>query len=590
MREDDAIDRQRELMRRVGRLAGVGLFEWYPGSRQVSASEHALQLLGVGDGGGLEPTRLWAKVDPQDRDALLQAMRALLSGGEPKRVTVRIVDGDPVEARAVVVAMESIAARDDRSAGVFGTITAAQQDGSAESKWRRMVCYDGLTGLPNRLLFREQVSYALRRAARDRSLVAVMSLDIDQFRRINETLGHELGDRMLKSLSARIARSLRSEDIIAAGEGHDRSSGVARLGGDEFAILLPRINEPQDAGRVARRLLETVSQSLELDGHTLYPSISAGIALYPWDGDDVDRLLRCADTALGRAMESGGGRAQFYSKSMNALSADRLSLENGLRTAVDQGEFVLHFQPRVDGQTAHIRSTEALIRWNHPDRGVIGPGGFIDVAEQCRLIIPIGAWVLEEACRQNHAWQRAGLPPIPVSVNISSIQFRDPGFVPVVARALELSGLAPRWLELEITESVVMNDAGDAIRIMRALKELGVRISIDDFGTGFSSLAYLKDFPVDALKIDRSFVHDVNRNSRSASITCAVIDLGARLGLEVVAEGVETEEQRRFLLEHGCREMQGFLFARPMPAPALEQHWRGGATMMAASVPETSAG
>jgi len=585
------------LIARVSELAAIGVFEWHPAQGRISATPRCLTLLGLENPEApLTAARLWSGIADTDRDLLAEAMRGVLAGGDPVRLQVRThaaahpaahaVDGLPGSATAseriaerrrdtglLTVALEALPATGGDT-GILGTVAPATADES-DSKWRRLVCYDTLTGLPNRLLFREQVTYALRRAERDRTLVAVLSMDVDQFRRFNETLGHESGDRLLKHVSARVARCLRSEDIIAAGEGLERSSGVARLGGDEFAILLSRIGDPQDAARVARRLLQAVSEPVDIDGRNMYPSVSVGIALYPWDGEETDRLIRCADTALGRAMELGGGRAQFYSKAMNALSADRLALETGLRNALDAGEFVLHYQPRVDGASRSILSNEALIRWNHSERGLVAPGGFIDVAEQSRLIVPIGTWVLEEACRQNRMWQQRGLPAVPISVNISSIQFRDPGFIGIVERALATTGLEPRFLELEITESVVMSEAEDAIRIMRALKELGVRISIDDFGTGFSSLAYLKDFPVDALKVDRSFVHDVTHNPRIASIACAVIDLGTRLGMEVVAEGVETEGQRRFLLEHGCREMQGFLFARPMDPVALEMRWRG---------------
>ncbi len=582
------------LIEQVSELAGIGVFEWHPAQSRISASPRCLALLGLEHSDDpLTAPRLWSGIVDSDRDLLADAMRGLLGGGDPVKLQVRTHLGSPSgdaahaaatasermsqrshDAGLLTVALAALPSPSGGDCGILGTVSMATADES-DSKWRKMVCYDTLTGLPNRLLFREQVSYALRRAERDRTLVAVLSLDVDQFRRFNETLGHESGDRLLKQVSARVARCLRSEDIIAAGEGMERSSGIARLGGDEFAILLSRIGDPQDAARVARRILQAVSEPFDIDGHHMYPSVSVGIALYPWDGDETDRLIRGADTALGRAMELGGGRAQFYSKAMNALSADRLALETGLRNALEAGEFVLHYQPRVDGASRGILSNEALIRWNHSERGLVAPGGFIDVAEQSRLIVPIGTWVLEEACRQNRMWQQRGLPAVPISVNISSIQFRDPGFIGIVERTLATTGLEPRYLELEITESVVMSEAEDAIRIMRALKELGVRISIDDFGTGFSSLAYLKDFPVDALKVDRSFVHDVTRNPRIASIACAVIDLGTRLGMDVVAEGVETEGQRSFLLEHGCREMQGFLFARPMDPVALEMRWRG---------------
>ena len=436
-----------------------------------------------------------------------------------------------------------------------------------------LLCADGLTGQPDHLRFRDQLHRALCRAARDQTLLAVLSIEAAMPGGASGQNGQALDQRVLRAVSARIGRSLRGEDLAAVSTAPGRDGVVPNPGCGRFAVLLPRIREPQDAVRIATRIVEAVARPLPLDGRLVRLVITTGIALFPWDDQQVDALMDCADQALDRAAAQGGG-VQFFSKPMNALSDDRLALEDSLRGALDRQEFVLHYQPRVDGESGRILGAEALIRWNHPRQGLMAPGGFLDVAEQSRLIIPIGNWVLGEACRQNRAWLDSGLAPIPVSVNVSVIQFRDAGFADRVARALSTSGLPPGLLELEITESVVMNAAPEAIRMMRQLKELGVRIAIDNFGTGFSSLAYLKDYPIDALKVDRSFIGDIFRNERIASIACAVIDLGIRLGVAVVGEGVETQEQRRFLLEHGCREMQGFLFARPMSAQALARRRR----------------
>lgn len=439
------------------------------------------------------------------------------------------------------------------------------------------VCYDSLTGHPNRLLFRDQVNLAMRRAARDRSLLAVLSIDIDLAQAVSGEVGADFSDRLLRALSVRIGHALRAEDLAAARLAPRRGDDAGVQGGGGFSVLLPCVREPQDAVRVAARILESVTRPLQIDGHALAPSLHTGIALFPWDDQEVDGLLHCADAALERACQAADGHAQFFSKPMNALSADRLALENALQAAVEGDGFVLYYQPRVDGETRQVISNEALIRWDQPGRGLAAPGSFLDVAEQSRLILSIGAWVIQQACHQNRAWQDDGLPAVPVSVNVSAVQFRDPGFVASVSQALKASGMAPELLELEITESVLMNEAPEATRILRELKALGIRLAIDNFGTGFSSLAYLKDFPVDVLKIDRSFITDMNRQPASASVACAVIDLANRLGLAVVAEGVETQEQRRFLLENRCRAMHGFLFARPMPADALAQFHRESA-------------
>lgn len=564
-------------------FAELGLIHWVAGDSLARVSARAQRLLGgLGARSLVSLDQLWAAADPIDRVALSRAASAIRPASEPLRLRVRIVGAGAAADSVISVAFEAIAhASDGESAqagdgGRWDVYAVLMPVGTQPAvRGGPLLCYDGLTGQPNRLQFRDQVHHALRRAARDQSLLAVLSIEAALPDGRNAANCRALDERALRAVSVRIGRSLRGEDLAAISTVPDRGDGATGDGRGRFAVLLPRIHEPQDAVRIAARIFETVARPLELDGQLFELSIATGIALFPWDDQEVDGLIDCADQALDRAIEDRGG-VQFFSKPMNALSDDRLALEDSLRGAVERQEFVLHYQPRVDGESGQILGTEALIRWNHPRLGLMAPGGFIDVAEQSRLIIPIGNWVLEEACRQNRAWQDGGLPPIPVSVNVSAIQFRDAGFADCVARALAVSGLPGSLLELEITESVVMNDAAEAIRTMRVLKELGVRISIDDFGTGFSSLAYLKDFPVDALKVDRSFISDITRNERIASIACAVIDLGARLGLAVVGEGVETQEQRRFLLEHGCREMQGFLFARPMSAQALESHHRAG--------------
>ncbi len=579
----DSVDESMgETLERIERLAGVGTFRWDLRGGKVVASARTAELLG--QDGSIEritAESLWASVREADRLVLDDALRGLLAGAQTNTMRVHATAASGTE-RALDVGLECCAWRDGVVTTLFGTVQEARDD-ATDARIKRLVCYDALTGLPNKILFREQVTYAIRRAARDRAMVALLSIDIDDFRRINDTVGHQVGDRYLKTLSSRIGRCVRGEDVIAASSGVDRISGVARMGGDEFAVLLSRISEPQDAARVARRILETAGASMMLDDDEFFPSLSIGISLYPWDAEDVDSLIRSADTALGHAKESGRSNAHFYSKSMNALAADRLAIESGLRKALQFEEFVLHYQPRVDSTTGKIVSNEALIRWQHPERGLVGPGGFIDSAEHTRLIIPIGAWVLEQACRQNVFWGLRGLPPTPVSVNISAIQFRQPGFAATVRRALEETQLDPRLLELELTESTLMDNSDEAAKILLALKELGVRIAIDDFGTGFSSLAYLKVFPADTLKIDRSFVSGLPGNTKDASITCAIIDLSSRLGMSVVAEGVETVEQLHYLAQAGCREVQGFLFARPMEPHVLEGLWLTGKPLAPAS-------
>lgn len=447
----------------------------------------------------------------------------------------------------------------------------------AAADLRRLRCYDPVTGLPNRLLFREQLDLQRRQAQRHGGALAVLMADIDDFRRIKHTLGRRRSDLFLRTIAQRLASCVRASDLVAGASAHERRAGLARVEGNEFAIVLTHVTEPADAERVARRMREAAGAVFAIDGIEVFPTLSVGVALYPGDGAGTDELLEHADIALGRAKDLGKDRVQFYNASMNALAADRLELESMLRRALDLGELFPVFQPRYDVRTGLPCGSEALLRWRHPKLGELAPGRFIDIAEQSRLIVPIGAWMLEAASRQNRAWQAAGLVPLPVGVNVSALQICRPDFVATVARALERSGLDPRWLEIEVTESMLMQDTAGALRALQAVKGLGARIAIDDFGTGFSSLTYLRDFPFDVVKIDRSFVQRLPEDERTAAITCGVIELARRLRLDVVAEGVETDAQRRFLQLNGCPLMQGYLFCRPLPAGDLERVRRGDA-------------
>ena len=447
---------------------------------------------------------------------------------------------------------------------------------SEASRIRQLTCFDSLTGLPNRLLLREQLDLVLRIAQRQKHSVAVLLADIDDFRRLKHSLGHRRSDDLIKTLAARLQTALRGSDVVSQVSqlgALERNGALARLGGHEFAIVLSHLTDPHDAERVARRLREAAKKAVLLDGTEVFPSLSVGISLSATDGSTPEQLLEHADLALGRAQEQGRDRTQFYNTAMDATASQRIDIETGLRNAIAQGQLELEFQPRVDGRNGEACSCEALVRWRHPQRGVLLPGAFIEVAEQSQLIVPIGRWVLLQACLQNRAWQEAGVAPMPVGVNVSALQVCRPDFVPSVARALELSGLAPKWLELEVTESALLLDSNQALQALTAVKALGVRLAIDDFGTGYSSLSYLRDFPFDVLKIDRSFVQRLPHDRRTADITQGIIDISRRLGLEVVAEGVELEAQRQALIGYGCHLMQGFLFSRSLPPQALAQVW-----------------
>jgi diguanylate cyclase (GGDEF)-like protein len=412
---------------------------------------------------------------------------------------------------------------------------------------------DALTGLPNRLLFLDRLNQTMVQAHRNERLVAVMLLDLDRFKAINDTLGHTMGDLLLKSVAERLATCVREDDT------------VARLGGDEFTVLLPEIRYIQDAAAVAQKILDALAQPFFLDGHEVFIGASIGISLYPFD-DELSALLRNADTAMYVSKQHGGNTYQFYTAEMSTASLRRLSLEGALRRALERGEFVLHYQPQIDLARGEIVGAEALVRWQHPDLGLLGPMEFIPLAEENGLIIPLGEWVLRAACAQNRAWQNAGLPPIRVAVNLSVRQFHQKNLADIVARILGQTGLDAHRLELEITESCLMQNTQTTVTLLTELNRLGVRISIDDFGTGYSSLAYLKRFPIDTLKIDRSFVCDIDTDPNDAAIVKAIIALAQSLEMHVIAEGVETQNQLDFLRTYQCNEIQGYLISRPLPA------------------------
>jgi diguanylate cyclase (GGDEF)-like protein/PAS domain S-box-containing protein len=436
----------------------------------------------------------------------------------------------------------------------------------AEKQIRYLAYYDNLTGLPNRTFYKELVSRALLLAKRHHWTIAILFIDLDYFKRVNDTLGHDVGDQLLRTVGDLIMTCIRKSDYIARAEGVELENVVSRLGGDEFIVLLNEIANAQDASVVAMRILKELARPFTLAGHEVFVTASIGIALYPLDGTDTENLLKNADVAMYHAKNEGRNNYQFYTKSMNATALQRLDLENDLRKALDRGEFLLYYQPTVDVQTRTIYGAEALLRWKHPNKGIIAPGEFIPLAEETGLIVPIGEWVLRTACSQNRAWQNAGNKPFRVAVNLSGRQFDQEGLIEVVSNALRDTGLDPQYLELEITESTIMKNPEKTATILQKLKGIGLCLSIDDFGTGYSSLGNLRKFPLDTLKIDRSFVMNITINDDDAAITTAIIAMAHSLKLGVIAEGVGSEEQQSFLHELGCDVSQGYLFSSPIPA------------------------
>ena len=427
---------------------------------------------------------------------------------------------------------------------------------------RALAYYDSLTGLPNRRLFEDRLEQVLSDARRRNQLVAVCFIDLDDFKRVNDTLGHGAGDRLLCEVSDRLKRQVRTSDTVARAQAEKTDAPtVSRLGGDEFTILLTGISDSGDAGRVARRVIEAMAAPIELEGREVFTSASIGIAVYPADGEEADELRRNADTALYWAKDRGRNNYQFYSSHMNEDARRKLELERRLRRAIQADELSLAYQPVLDARSRRVVCAEALLRWVDPEEGAISPGEFVPIAEDTGLIVGIGEWVLGTACRQLSIWERAGHREIRMAVNISGHQLRHPSFTEMVARAVEEYGIGPGRLELEITESTIMQDDDVTAAALQTLDELGIGVVLDDFGTGYSSLSYLRRFPISRLKIDRSFVAELPENREDVALTSAVVTLAHGLEIPVVAEGVETGAQAEFLRHVGCQDLQGHFFS-----------------------------
>jgi diguanylate cyclase len=419
--------------------------------------------------------------------------------------------------------------------------------------------HDAVTGLYNRAYLEDHLNRALTSTHGGRPRHALMFFDLERFKQVNDTLGYHAGDKLLRLVAERLSAPAREDDV------------VSRVGGDEFARFVPGVNGPEDAAEIAHRIRESLASPFEVEGHELFINTSIGISLYPEDGKDSQTLLKNATAALYRARQQGGDGYQFYTADMNAAAMPRLTLENRLRRAVERGELSVYYQPKIDMDSKRIVGMEALARWQSPELGSVSPAEFIPLAEDSGLIIPVGEWVLRTACAQNSLWQAGGLGRLRVAVNLSARQFREQNLSAKILRILGETGLNPQHLELEVTESSIMEDAGYAVKTLGELREMGVEISVDDFGTGYSSLGCLKRLPIDTLKIDQSFVREVTTEPDSAAIVQAIISLAHDLGMNVVAEGVETEEQLRFLHFLGCDEWQGYLCSRPLPAEAFEE-------------------
>ncbi|NNL67476.1 MAG: EAL domain-containing protein, partial [Myxococcales bacterium] len=435
----------------------------------------------------------------------------------------------------------------------------------AEARIESLAYYDDLTGLPNRQLFQQRLHEALAQARTAGGLAALLFVDLDGFKRVNDTLGHSVGDGLLREVTRRFAQSIRLNDVL--GRGEQGRQAISRLGGDEFTVLLGKVADRAGASVVADRLLAALAEPVVVDGHEIFAGASIGIAMFPDDGNDPESLLRNADAAMYLAKSRGRGQFQFYADERTEAGSRRLRLEGPLRRALESDQFELHYQPLLDMRTRETVGAEALLRWNAPEIGNVSPAEFIPLAEQCGLINPIGDWIIRSACAQIRIWMESGYEPVRVAVNLSGQQIRGPALVNTVRDALAENDLSPHLLELELTESTIMRDDEVTSSTLRALSEMGVALVLDDFGTGYSSLTHLRRYPIDSLKIDRSFVAELPDNEEDVAITTALIAMAHGLRTRVTAEGIETEAQLAFLREHGCDVAQGFLFSRPIPGP-----------------------
>lgn len=570
------LQKSREQLAKAQDIARLGHWELNAQSHKFHFSKEVCRLLGLHHSkaeASLE--EILGMVHSEDQQGVRRLLSLGMSQAKPFSIRYRAILANGEE-HVFLQQGEAIHDEDGQPAGMVGTLQDVTEHQKAEEAIRRLAFFDTLTGLANRLLFRDRVDQALGAARRSKRNLALMFLDLDRFKRINDTFGHHIGDQLLQKVAERLNTCIRTSDSISLTRGDNPSPCVSRLGDDEFSILLSNLQSPQDAAKVAQRITEAVSRPVFLDGQEMFVTASLGISIFPNDGEDADTLLKNADTAMHHAKEEGRNNYLFYQPDMNAMALERLTLENDLRRALERNEFELHFQPQVDFAQKRIFGVEALIRWRHPERGLLSPESFIPLAEETGLIIPINEWVLRKACQQARQWQNAGLDHIQISVNQSGHQSTLQDIVKVTKQALKDSGLPATSLTVEFTESLLMQKEEDNIGTLERLRALGVRIAIDDFGTGYSSLSYLKAFPITTLKIDRSFVRDITSQNNDAAITRAIVAMANSLNLNIIVEGVETEEQLAFLVGLGCYKMQGFHFSRPIPEEQLLIWLRAG--------------
>ncbi len=559
---EEELRRSQALLIEAQHISQLGSWEWNIVTGVITWSEEVYRIFGH-EPYAFEATyeRFLEHVHPIDRDSVSSAVAQSLESKKPYSVEHRLVRPDKQE-RIVHERGEAYYDEQGNAVRMVGTVQDITEQKMAEARLEYMSNFDTLTGLPNRKLLRDRIEHALQQAHRHEHLVAIMFLDLDRFKNINDTMGHHIGDELLKVVAQRITQRVREGDT------------VARLGGDEFVVVLEGISHVDHAALVAEDIIDVLNEPVHIERYELFPGASIGITIYPFDDDNIDDLLKDADTAMYRAKAAGRNQYQYFTADMTAEAIEHMRLEHDLRHALERKEFELHYQPQVTLDGGELVGVEALLRWNHPERGMVSPAVFVPILEESGMILPVGEWVLRSACEQGMRWQEEGLGAIRIGVNISAKQFHLKNFPTQVKRALRDAALDARLLDLEITEGTLVEEVETTIETMKLLHAMGIKLSIDDFGTGYSSLSYLKRFPLHTLKIDQSFVRDINADSDSASIARSIIALGRSMRLNVIAEGIETQEHLDFMKRHGCDEGQGFFFSRPLPPNALYAWWQ----------------
>jgi diguanylate cyclase (GGDEF)-like protein len=572
----EAMRHSRESLARAQSMAAMGNWTVLPDGR-MEASAQLLRLFGmpVVFGDVSYANTFLESVLLEDRDAVRRARAQLQKDGTPYQLTFRIRREDGA-VRTLFEQAEPLQAEPGDPTRIEGITQDITERVEAEERIQQLARYDAATGLPNRQFFSELAVPSLERAARGGTGCAVMHLNIDRFKDVNDAIGRGGGDAVLKTVAERLRSWTRNSDVASLDSGPTDGGTLASDGGDGFTLLITDLAGQEQATLVAQRLAKAIAQPIDSESQSLVLTVSIGIAFFPSDAHDLTGLLRCAEQALNAAKKAGRGQHRFFDEQMNVRAASRLKLEADLRRAIDRAELRLHFQPKVDANSGAVVGAEALLRWRHHERGMIPPKEFIEVAEESGLILPLTDWVLENACKSLREWLDAGLPDVPLSVNLAAPSLAGMALIGKLEALMQRFDLKPQSLILEITETILMQDVESGIALLQTLRDKGYGVSLDDFGTGYSSLSYLKRFPLDELKIDRAFVTDAANGGRDSALAAAIIALGRELGLQVVAEGVETPEQSYFLLSRGCAVQQGYLFSKPVAAGGFAQLLRSG--------------